>query len=390
MSPPPVETESAVLTGTHFMLGDHACTEGALAAGCRFFAGYPITPATEIAERMSLRMPQVGGVYIQMEDELASMAAIIGASCAGVKAMTATSGPGISLMMENIGLAAMLEVPCVVVNIQRGGPSTGLPTLVGQQDIMQARWGSHGDYEIIALAPSSIQEMFDFTIEAFNLSERYRVPVIVLADETVGHMTEKLVIPPPGEIRLVERKKPTVPPEKYLPYLADDGDYVPPMAIAGEGYFIHMTGLTHDERGYPVINAEAQEKLVRRLVAKIRENAKDIISLDRYYLEDADVVAVAYGISSRSALRAVRMAREEGGKAGLLKMNTVWPFPEEEILLLADRVKGFVVPEINAGQIIYEVERCSRDKNKIVGVNRMGGDIIPPDEILEAIWQAVK
>jgi 2-oxoglutarate ferredoxin oxidoreductase subunit alpha len=338
---------------------------------------------------MSYRMPQIGGVYIQMEDELASMAAIIGASCAGVKAMTSTSGPGISLMMENIGLAAMLEVPCVIANIQRGGPSTGLPTLVGQQDVMQARWGSHGDYEIIAVAPSSVQEMFDFTIMAFNLSERYRVPVIILADETVGHMTEKLVIPKPEEIPIVDRKKPAVSPEKYLPYKAD-GDLVPPMAIAGEGYFIHMTGLTHDERGYPVINAEAQEKLVRRLVDKIRKNVKDIISVDREMLDDADVVAVSYGISARCALRAVRMAREEGLKAGLFKLNTVWPFPEDEIRELTSRVKGFVVPELNAGQIVYEVERCARDNNRVIPVNRLGGDIIPPEEILEALWQAVK
>ncbi len=390
MSATSVDMENAVLTGTHFMLGDHACTEGAIAAGCRFFAGYPITPATEIAERMAARLPKVGGVYIQMEDELGSMAAIIGASCAGVKSMTATSGPGISLMMENIGLAAMLEVPCVVVNIQRGGPSTGLPTLVGQQDVMQARWGSHGDYEIIALAPSSIQEMFDFTVMAFNLAEQYRVPVIILADETVGHMTEKLVIPPPEEIKLVERKKPTVPPDKYLPYHVDDGDLVPPMAIAGDGYFVHMTGLTHDERGYPVISAEAQEKNVRRIVEKIRRNADRIISLGRYYLEDAEVIAVSYGISARSTLRAVRMAREEGLKAGFLKLNTVWPFPEKEIRRLSQSVKGFVVPEINAGQIILEVERCASDKNKILGVNRLGGDIIPPEEILEALWQVVK
>jgi len=389
MSQIETEVENAVLTGTHFMLGDHACTEGAISAGCRFFAGYPITPATEIAERMAYRMPQIGGVYIQMEDELASMAAIIGASCGGAKAMTATSGPGISLMMENIGLAAMLEVPCVVANIQRGGPSTGLPTLVGQQDVMQARWGSHGDYEIIALAPSTVQEMFDFTVMAFNLSERFRVPVIILADETVGHMTEKLVIPSPREIPRVNRKRPTAPPGEYLPY-KEDGDLVPPMAIAGEGYFIHMTGLTHDERGYPVINAEAQEKLVRRLVDKIRKNAHQIISIEKEMLDDADVVAISYGISARCAIRAVKMAREEGLKAGLLKLNTLWPFPEEEIRKLSERVKGFVVPEVNAGQIVYEVERCSKDKNRVIPVNKLGGDIIPPNEILEALWQTVR
>jgi 2-oxoglutarate ferredoxin oxidoreductase subunit alpha len=255
----------AVLTGAHFISGDAACAEGGLAAGCTFFAGYPITPATEVAEHMSRRLPQVGGIYIQMEDELASMAAIIGASCAGARTMTSTSGPGFSLMMENLGLAAMLETPCVVVNVQRGGPSTGLPTLVAQQDVMQARWGSHGDYEIIALSPESPQEAFELTIHAFNLSEIYRVPVVILSDEVVGHMTERVIIPTPDEIEIVPRRLPTVKPDKYVPYYPDS-DGVPPMAIAGQGYHVHMTGLTHDEYGYPMVTPEAQERLVRRLV----------------------------------------------------------------------------------------------------------------------------
>lgn len=260
-----------LLTGSHFMLGDHACSEGAILAGCRFFAGYPITPATEIAERMSLRMPQVGGIYIQMEDELASMNAILGGSWAGVKSMTATSGPGFSLMMENLGLGIMLETPCVLVNVQRGGPSTGLPTLVGQQDMMQARWGSHGDYEIIALSPTSPQELFDLTIRAFNLSEKYRTPVLVMTDAEVGHMTERVVIPPPEEVEIVNRpqvRRGDVEPDYFRIYRdsSKQGDgYISPMVAAGEGYRIHITGLTHDERGYPAMNARAQEWNVSRL-----------------------------------------------------------------------------------------------------------------------------
>ncbi len=376
---------NAVLTGTHFMLGDHACAEGAIAAGCRFFAGYPITPATEIAERMARRLPQLGGVYIQMEDELASMAAILGASCGGMKTMTATSGPGLSLMLENIGLGIMLEIPCVVVNVQRGAPSTGLPTLVGQGDVMQARWGSHGDYEIIALAPSSVQEMFDFTVLAFNLAERYRTPVILLADEAVGHLTERVVIPPPEEIELWERPRPTVPPEEYLPYATDES-LIPPMALAGEGYFVHMTGLTHDERGYPIINGEAHERLVRRLLDKIRKHAPEIIRYEEVLMDDAEVAVVSYGITARSALRAVREARRQGIRAGLLRLITVWPFPEDRIQELSQQVELFVVAEINQGQIRREVERTAAGQVPVTGVHKLGGTLITPDEILEALW----
>ena len=270
-----------VLTGIHFLSGNYACVEGAIAAGCRFYAGYPITPSNEIAERMSFRIAQVGGIYIQMEDELGSMAALVGASWGGAKSMTATSGPGFSLMQENIGLAAMTETPCVVVNVQRG-PSTGLPTLVGQADVMQARWGSHGDYEIIALAPASSQECFDFTIKAFNLAERWRVPVIVLMDEVVGHMWERVVIPPKEEIKLISRKRPTIPPKDFLPFKAGK-DLVPEMPIAGEGYRVHVTGLTHDEKGYPAMNDKAHNKLVTRLVDKIRKNASEIIEIEEIY-----------------------------------------------------------------------------------------------------------
>ena len=374
------------LTGEFFMLGDEACAEGAIAAGCRFFAGYPITPATEIAERMSRRLPEVGGTYIQMEDELASMAAVLGASWAGVKAMTATSGPGFSLMMENLGLGIMLETPCVLVNVQRGDPSTGLPTLVGQGDMMQARWGSHGHYEIIALAPSSPQELFDLTIRAFNLSEKYRTPVLVMTDAEVGHMTEKVRIPPPEEIEIYPRRKATVPPEEYLPFQPGE-DLVPPMACAGEGYRFHVTGLTHDERGYPVINAEAQERLIRRLIEKIRKNKDDIIEVEEDGLEDAEVVVCSYGIAARAALWPIELARREGIKVGYLRLITVWPFPEERIRELAGRVRAFIVPEINYGQIALEVERCAAGRAEVILVPHAGGDIHDPERVLEAIRQ---
>ncbi|MHA2610156.1 MAG: 2-oxoacid:acceptor oxidoreductase subunit alpha [bacterium JZ-2024 1] len=377
--------EEVVKPGVYFWLGDHAVAEGALAAGCRFFAGYPITPSTETAERMAERLPQVGGKFIQMEDELASLAAVIGASCGGLKAMTTTSGPGFSLMMEHIGLAAMLEVPCVIANVMRGGPSTGLPTLVGQQDVLQARWGSHGDYEIIALCPSSCQESFDLTIEAFNLSERYRVPVILLTDEIIGHMTEKVVVPPASEIKVVQREWYTGP-SPYYPYRWDN-DGIAPMAPPGKGYYFHMTGLTHDERGYPVITAEAQEKLIRHLVEKIRKNAKKIYRYEEKFLEDAEIAVVSYGISGRTALRAVIEARQEGIRAGFLRLITLWPFPDERIYDLARQVKAFVVPEINAGQVIREVQRAAKKDMPFVGVNRMGGSIIQPEEVLEAVRQ---
>jgi 2-oxoglutarate ferredoxin oxidoreductase subunit alpha len=383
------ESKDGILSGEFFMNGDEACAEGAIVAGCRFFAGYPITPATEVAERMSERLPQVGGVFIQMEDEIASMNAILGASWAGVKSMTATSGPGFSLMMENLGLGVMLETPCVLVNIQRAGPSTGLPTLVAQGDMMQARWGSHGSYEIIALVPSSPQEIYDLVITAFNLSERYRVPVLIMSDEAIGHMSEKVVINPVEAGSLIIRKKPRVPPEQYQPYKPDK-DLIPPMAIAGEGYRFHVTGLTHDERGYPAMNAEAQDKLVRRLVDKIRLNRKDIIKYEEVDTKDAEVVVCAYGITARIARRAVQQARKEGIRAGLLRPITIWPFPEERIRELARKAKAFVVPEINYGQIVFEVERCAGGKAKTVLVPNMGGSVHRPETILEAIREAVQ
>jgi 2-oxoglutarate ferredoxin oxidoreductase subunit alpha len=382
---------NGVLTGTHFLDGDQACCEGALAAGCRFAAGYPITPSTEIVERFALRAPLVGGMFIQMEDELAASIAILGAVWAGAKAFTVTSGPGFSLMMEHIGYAAMTETPCVIVNVQRGGPSTGLPTLPAQADMMQARWGSHGDYAIIALSPQSPQECFDLTIEAFNLSEQYRVPVLVMMDEVVGHMTEKVVIPPADAINLVPRRYTSRSPEDYLPF-EPGPDGVPEMARAGEGYRFHVTGLTHDERGYPAgsgVVVEAQQKLVRRLVDKIRRSAEKIGRWEEQMLDDAEVVVVAYGITARVALRAVQMAREQGVRAGLLRPQVVWPFPEARIRELAagHGLRGFVVPELNLGQIALEVERIAGARVPTVCVPHAGGTVHKPEQILEAILQ---
>jgi len=378
-----------VLTGSHYLDGDYALAEGALAAGCRFFGGYPITPSTETAERFSERIPMVGGVFIQMEDELASISALIGAAWGGKKAMTVTSGPGFSLMMENIGLACMLETPLVIANVQRGGPSTGLPTLTGQQDIMQARWGSHGDYEIIALSPDSPQECFDLTIEAFNLSETYRVPTFVMTDECIGHMHEKVVIPPAEEIELVERKWYTGPKNEYLPFKPDK-DMVPFMVKVGDGYHFHITGLTHDERGYPVINAECQDFCVRHVCDKIRNNADKIIRIEEDEIDTAEVIVLSYGITSRVTTRAVRKAREAGIKVGTIRLITVWPFPEKRIRELAKKVKAFVMPEINYGQLIFEVERCAAGQAPAIHVPHCGGWVHDPDDIFNAIKEAAK
>lgn len=378
-----------VLSGAHFLDGDFALAEGALAAGCRFFAGYPITPSTETAERFSERIPTVGGVFIQMEDEIGSIAALIGAAWGGKKVMTVTSGPGFSLMMENIGLACVMEVPLVIANVQRGGPSTGLPTLTGQQDMMQAKWGSHGDYEIIALSPDSPQECFDLTIEAFNLSEMFRVPTFVMTDECVGHMHEKVVIPPAEEIEVVERKWYTGPKADYLPYKNDD-DLVPFMIKAGDGYRFHTTGLTHDERGYPVLNADVQDIMVNHLKDKIHKNADKIIKLEEADIDNAEVIVISYGITSRVAVKAVQEAKKVGIKVGTLRLITVWPFPENRIKALAKKVKAFVVAEINYGQIVLEVERCVAGEANVIGVGHCGGWVHNPGDILEKIKEAVK
>ena len=378
-----------VLSGAHYLDGDHACAEGAIAAGCRFVAGYPITPSTEVVERIARRFPTLGGTFIQMEDELASMAAVLGASWTGTKAMTVTSGPGFSLMMENLGLGVMMEVPCVVVNVQRGGPSTGLPTMVGQADMMQARWGSHGDYELIALCPQSPQETFDLTIEAFNLAERYRVPVLLMMDECVGHMTEKVVIPPAEAIAVEPRRLTTRPPADYLPYRWN-GDPAPEFARAGDGYRFHTTGLTHDERGYPAMNVESQERCVRHLMEKIRGSAGDLTRVDEEGTADADVVVVSYGITARVAREAVRLAARDGLRVGTLRLAIVWPFPEHRIRDLAGRVGAMVVPEINYGQMVREVERAAAGRTRVVGVPHAGGAVHDPEAIAAAIREAAR
>ncbi|MGD8507153.1 MAG: 2-oxoacid:acceptor oxidoreductase subunit alpha [Candidatus Bathyarchaeota archaeon] len=374
----------AVLTGRHFWSGNIAIAEGAIAAGCRFFAGYPITPASEIAEHIARRFPRIGGIFVQFEDELASMAAILGASWAGAKTMTSTSGPGFSLMTENFGLGVMMEVPTVIVNIQRGGPSTGLPTLTAQGDVMQAKWGSHGPYEMIALSPDSPQEAFDLTIRCFNLAEKYRVPVVLLASETVGHSAGKVVVPPAEKIRIIDRKKPTVPPEEYLPYKPDE-DLIPPMACAGEGYSVCTTGLTHDEKGYPDVGVEAQERLIKRLNDKIRNHMEDIVDVEEENMEDAKIAVVSYGQVSRPARRAVSMAREEGIRAGSIKLITIWPFAENIIRKWSKQVEVFIVPELNYGQISLQVKREAAGDSETVLVPRMGGRLITPQEIYQEI-----
>lgn len=379
-------TARTMRSGTHFMNGDEACAEAAIASGCRFFGGYPITPSTEIAESLAQRLPEVGGVFVQMEDELGSIAAVLGASAAGLRSMTATSGPGLSLMMENLGLGVMLEIPCVIVDVQRGSPSTGLPTMPGQSDVMQARWGSHGDYEIVAYAPWSPQEFFDLTLLSFNVADRFRVPVLLMADEVVGHMVERVVIPRETDIERWERKRPTNSKEPFEPFRVDDEDLVPPMVHAGEGYRIHYTGLTHDERGYPDMSAQTHHELVTRLVNKIRFNANQIMLLEEYYLDDARIVVIAYGCTARSARRAVREARKAGIPVGLLRLISLWPFPEETLIEIADSADDFIVAEMNLGQISREVERVV--KRPVKGVFHAGGEMLPPDRILHAIQAA--
>jgi len=378
-----------VLTGSHYLDGNHASAEGAIAAGCRFFGGYPITPSTEIAERISHRFPLIGGIFVQMEDELASMASILGASNGGVKSMSCTSGPGFSLMMENFGLGIMMETPCVLVNVQRGGPSTGLPTLPGQADMMQARWGSHGDYEVIALAPDSPQESFELTIHAFNLSEKYRMPILIMTDECVGHMTEKVVIPPADQIDLIERKFTDKKPGEAWPF-EWNGDSVPPMLPVGKGYKFHITGLTHDEKGYPVITAEAQEKNVRHLVNKVKNHLDDIIWLEEKDVDDAEIILMSYGISSRVAQPAISRARAEGIKVGQIRMITVWPFPEKRVRELARKVKAMIMVELNYGQVFLEMDRCAAGQCKTGNIPHSGGTVHKPDDIYQAIKDAVK
>ena len=361
--------------------GNEAIVEGALAAGCRFFAGYPITPATEISEIMAYRLPAVDGTFIQMEDEIASMGAVVGASLAGVKAMTATSGPGFSLMQENLGFACVAEVPCVVVNVMRGGASTGLPTSVGQGDVMQARWGTHGDHPIIVLAVSSTRDCFDITLKAFNLSEKYRTPVIILSDEVVAHTREKIALPHAEEIEVVQRIRPSMPPEWYVPY-EDNARGVPLMGIFGDGYRYHVTGLIHDVRGFPTQRPDEIVPFMNRLFRKIYQHFFDIQMVAEESTGDAEVLVIAYGSVARSARRAVRDARERGIKAGLLQLITLWPFPRQIVEPLLRQVRTVLMPELNMGQMSREVKRINQGVTRIETLNRIDGNLITPQEIL--------
>jgi 2-oxoglutarate ferredoxin oxidoreductase subunit alpha len=370
--------------GIYMMQGNTACAEGAIAAGCRFFAGYPITPSTEIAEVLASRLPQIGGNFIQMEDEIAAMGAVIGASLGGVKAMTATSGPGFSLKQENIGFAAMAEIPVVVVDVQRGGPSTGLPTHVSQSDVMQARWGTHGDHGIIAFCPSTVRETYDLTIKAFNCAERYRTPVLIMTDEIIGHLSEKVELPDPASLEIINRWRPTVAPEDYRPYALTDSD-IPPMANFGEGYRYHVTGLAHDETGFPTNDPVKIEQQLLRINRKIERYRDMIVEVEEYETKDLEVLVIAYGATARSAKKAVSQAREAGLKAGLLKLKTLWPFPDKEIEALYKPVKKIIVPELNLGQIAHEVEWVTRREKPVIKVNRINGEPITPAEILTAI-----
>ena len=364
--------------------GNEACAEGALYAGCTFFAGYPITPSTEVAEYLSRRLPLIGGVFIQMEDEIAAMAAVIGGSLAGAKTLTATSGPGFSLKQENLGFGMLCEVPCVVIDVMRGGPSTGVPTGPSQSDIMQCKWGTHGDHPVICLTPGYVQEIFSETVRAFNLAEKYRTPVIVAFDEIIGHMREKIEIPDKGVLEVLGRKRPTCSPAEYMPFDESKGD-VPPVADFFSGYRQHITGLNHASDGFPVNASPRIHTDELRLMRKVEANKKDIIRYEEYLLDDAEVAVFAYGVSGRSGKNAVEQARAAGIKAGLFRPLTIWPFPEEEVAALSSRVRAIVVPELSLGQIIYEVDRCAKGKCKVEGIYRVDGDPITPTQILDKI-----
>ena len=366
--------------------GNEAVVEGALRAGCRFFAGYPITPATEISEILSVKLPPVGGTFIQMEDEIASLGATVGASLAGVKAMTATSGPGFSLMQENLGFAVIAEVPCVIVNVMRGGPSTGLPTFPSQGDVMQARWGTHGDHPIIVLSASTVRECYDMTITSFNFSEKFRTPVVLLIDEVVAHMREKMVLSDQEGVEIFNRIKPTVPPEWYIPY-EDTPRGVPAMANFGEGYRYHVTGLTHDIRGFPTSRPDEIGPFNARLFRKINQHFSEIQMAEHYLTEDAEITVVAYGCVARSAKRAVRDAREKGMKVGLLKLISLWPFMRSAIEKVLQTSKALIVPEMNMGQISREVKRVNRGVARVFTLNKVDGTIITPEEILTRILE---
>ncbi|MEJ5329094.1 MAG: 2-oxoacid:acceptor oxidoreductase subunit alpha [Desulfobaccales bacterium] len=363
------------------MQGNEAVVEGALAAGCRFFAGYPITPATEISEALSVKLPAAGGVFIQMEDEIAALGAVIGASLAGAKAMTATSGPGFSLMQENLGFGVVAEVPCVIVNVMRGGPSTGLPTHVSQGDVQQARWGTHGDHPIIVLSPATTRDCFELTVLAFNLAEKFRIPVILLSDEVVAHTREKVFLPHPSEIEVVERLKPTMPPEWYIPY-EDTPRGVPPMASFGDGYRYHVTGLIHDVRGFPTERPDEIVPFLNRLFRKIHQHLHEIWRVEEFLTQDAELLVVAYGSVARSAKRAVTDARARGIKAGLIRLITLWPFPRPLLEPHLRRVRAVLVPELNRGQISREVKRINQGLTRVETLNRIDGRLLTPEEIV--------
>lgn len=363
--------------------GNEACVEGALYAGCKFFAGYPITPSTEIAEGMSYRLPKIGGKFIQMEDEIGGMAATIGGSLAGLKSLTATSGPGFSLKQEALGYACIAEIPCVVVNVMRGGPSTGYPTGPSQSDIMQAKWGTHGDHPAISLTPAYVQEILTETIRAFNLSEKYRTPVVVLYDEILGHMREPITIPEPGDYEVIDRAKPECKPEEYLPY--DDRFQIAPLAPFGSGFRFHVTGLNHKEDGFPTNDSRVIRANNLRIMQKIEDHKEDIWKNVEYGLEDAEVAVFTIGSTARSARFAVNEARKAGIKAGLLRPLTIWPFPDKAVAGLAKKVKAIIVPELNLGQMVNEVERCAKGNTVVEGIHRVDGEPITPAEILEVI-----
>ncbi|MBE5730700.1 MAG: 2-oxoacid:acceptor oxidoreductase subunit alpha [Clostridiales bacterium] len=366
------------------MQGNEACVEGAIKAGMRFFAGYPITPSTEIAERSAVRLPQVGGKFIQMEDEIASMAAIIGASAVGTKTMTATSGPGFSLKQENIGYACITEIPCVIVDVQRSGPSTGLPTSPSQGDVMQARWGTHGDHSIIAISPSSVSECYNLIIRAFNLAEKYRTPVIFLMDEIVGHLREGIEIDDEQEVEIIERKMKVRPEVLHLPYHVNEGEDVPRFHLTGYDIRYNITGLVHAEDGFPSNSNEVAHNLVTRLMKKIENNVDDIVQYEEKYCEDAETVIVCYGGTARSVMSAVEELRAKGEKVGYFRPITVWPFPEKQLKALSSKVKNIVVAEHNYGQILLEVQRIVKDC-KIGFVGKVDGTVITPAEIIKAV-----
>lgn len=370
------------------MTGNDACALAAIAAGCRFFAGYPITPSSEIAENLSRTLPMVGGRFIQMEDEIAAMGAVVGASLAGAKAMTATSGPGFSLKQENLGYASMAEVPCVVVDVMRGGPSTGLPTLGSQQDVMQARWGTHGDHPVIVLCPFSVQETFELTLRAFDLTETYRIPVILLMDEVVGHTTEKITLPAASELSPKGRPRPVDPPESYLPYRHTE-DMIPPMAVYGEGYRFHVTGLAHDQTGFPTNNSKEIDRLLRRINGKLERYRDAIAAAETEQLEGARLTVFAYGSVARSARQAVRMARAKGLAVGLFRPTVLWPFPDKELAAACAGSEAILVPELNLGMMAHEVQWALETRRRVHTLNRIDGEPISPAEILARIEEVL-